>query len=128
MYAVTVEPLNTVFFLGERPEGAEWEVREGVGIDVPFNYADWPEGTDRPEAILCVSTTDPTHYKVFRRRRDVDPGQFQPTGRNFGGVLSRTSWERFRREVESTLRAQDVPDDDPPGAMEEALRNIRGGR
>jgi hypothetical protein len=128
MYAVTIEPLNAIFFVTERPEGDHGKIDEGVALDLPSNLYLWPEGEDRPQQVLCRSTSVDKYYKVFKYSRDIDPGEFQPTGKNFGGVFSRTSWERFLKVLPGALAIQAIPDDDPPAAMDEAIRNIRGVR
>jgi hypothetical protein len=137
MYAVTIEPLGTIFFLAERPEGKGWEaiqqlatvhVQEGVGIDIAPNFDSRPEGAAPPEHVLCVSTTEPKNYKIFRYHREVNGSSFRPTGKDFGGVFSKRTWERFQEKIPAWLASLAIPDTDPPGAMEEALRNIRGAR
>jgi hypothetical protein len=129
MYAVTIEPLNAIVFLVERPESDRWEIQEGVELDIPANYAEWPSGEERPEQVLCASTSNPKHYKVFKFSREIDRTEFRPTGKNFGGVYSRTAGERFVKALPAALALQAVPDDDePPGATEEAIRAVKGGR
>jgi hypothetical protein len=137
MYAVTIEPIATIFFLSARPEGKVWDeiqqiaivqVQEGVGIDIAPNYAIWSEGADCPWPILCVSTTDPDRYKIVHETREIDPSLYRPAGKDFGGVLSKRTWERFQEKIPAWLADLAVPDTDPPGAMEEALCNIRGAR
>ena len=39
LYAVTIEPLNAIFFVSEHPVEDEWEIQQGVSLDVPANYA-----------------------------------------------------------------------------------------
>ena len=41
LYAVTIEPLNTIFFVSERPDECEWEVQEGVSLDAAPLYGTW---------------------------------------------------------------------------------------
>lgn len=128
MYAVTVEPLSAIFFMEERPEGIQWEIQEGVDLDNPPNLWLWPDGEPAPEGVLCRSTSDPKRYKVFKYRREIDPGEFQPTGKNFGGIYSKAAWERFQKFLLAELAIRAIPDDDPPGAMDEAIRSIREAR
>jgi hypothetical protein len=104
MYKVTVEPMNSLYFLADRPEGTEWPVEEGVGLDIPANYDLWPEGSQAPEQILCVSTSDPKHYKLFKYSSDINPNEFTPTGMSFGGVFSSSSWKRFQETLSDRLR------------------------
>ena len=125
LYAVTIESLNAIFFVSERPDGNEWQVQQEVSIDVPANYAAHPKGAGQPEQVLCRSTVERNHYKVFNHLTDVDPAEFQPAGRHFGGVFSKSSWDRFVNEVPDALRMLDVSVDEPPGATEEAVATIK---
>ncbi len=120
IYAVTVEPLNSIFFLAEAPEGDGWDVQEGVSLDIPSNYDAWPEGAECPEQVLCTSTSDPKHYKLFKYAKDIDRGEFRPTGRNFGGVYSHSSWERFVKHLPATLAVLEIPDSVPAGTSAES--------
>ena len=110
IYAVTIEPLKAVYFLNEPPAGDLWDVQDGISLDIPANYDSWPVGSECPEQILCTSTSDPRHYKVFKNAKDVDRHEFQPTGKRFGGVYSRTSWERFVKNLPATLAVLKIPD------------------
>ena len=44
MYAVTIGPLKSVFFLSEDPGQGPWVVESGIDLDFPSNYDLWPEG------------------------------------------------------------------------------------
>ena len=125
LYAVTIEPLNTIFFVSERPDGGHWEVQDGVSLDVPSNYAAQPEGAGPPEQVLYRSASDRTYYKVFNHVSDVDTAEFQPTGRHFGGLFSKRTWERFAKHVPSGLAVLAVSADEPPDATEEAVAAIK---
>ncbi len=57
LYAVNIEPFNATFFVSERPDDDEWEVQEGVELDLPFNYGTWPHGAEPPRA-------DPLHFCI----------------------------------------------------------------
>jgi hypothetical protein len=127
LYAVTIEPLNAIYFVSERPEADRWKVQEGVELDIPFNYDTWPEGAECPEQILCTSISEPNHYKIFKYRRDIDPTEFRPTGKHFGGVYSRTTWARFMKNLPTSLAVQDLPDTEPPGATDAAVAMIKRG-
>ena len=127
MFAVTIDPLNAIAFLAVRPQGEQWSVQDEVEIDLPSNYADWSPGAAAPGQILCVSTSDKKRFKVFKSPHDINRAEFRPTGRNFGGVFSRVSWERFVSELPELLLNEDVTTDEPPGATEEAVRVLKGG-
>ena len=124
LYAVTIDPLKATFFLDERPTENCWQVQEGVELDLPFNYDTWPEGEERPEQILCTSISEPNHYKLFKYKRDIDPAEFQPTSKYFGGIYSRSTWARFVKNLPAALIHHDVPDREPPGATDEAVDAI----
>ncbi len=125
LYAVTIEPLNAIFFVSESPDHDEWEVQEGAELDLPFNYDSWPDGAEPPEQIFCTSVSDPKHYRIFKHGRDIDPTEFQPTGKHFGGVYSRSTWSRFMENLPGALAVQNVPDTEPPGATDKAVAAIK---
>ncbi|HKI19403.1 MAG TPA: hypothetical protein VKA15_16070 [Isosphaeraceae bacterium] len=125
LYAVTIEPLNAIFFVSERPDGDEWEVQQEVSLDVPANYAAHPRDAEPPEQVLCRSTVDHNHFRVYNHLRDVDTAAFQPVGRHFGGIFSKSSWDRFVNQVPGALRVLDICVDEPPGATEEAVAAIK---
>jgi hypothetical protein len=129
MFAVTAErPFNSIYFLSERPQGDSWDVQEGVELDLPANYGTWPEGGECPQEILCRSTSDRNLFKVFKFKKDIDPREFEPTGKKFGGIFSKTSWERFMKALTAAEEILSIPDNDPPEAVDEAIRAIREGR
>jgi hypothetical protein len=125
MYAVTVEILNAVFFLSEPPGEGPWSVEEGILLDIPSNFGSWPEGSERPETILCTSTSDPKYYTLFKYRKDIDPEEFRPTGRNFGGIFCKPSWERFAKTLLASMPFLEIGDDEPLGATEAAISMIK---
>lgn len=116
MYAVTIEPLKAVFFLAEDPGEGPWNVEGGIDLDFPPNYDLWPEGSPMPEQVVCVSTTDPKHFKVYKYNQDIDPDEFRSTRMTFGGFYSRRAWERFTSKLSAHLRFANIPDDQPPVA------------
>lgn len=128
MYAVTIEPLNAIFFLADRPDESCWPVEEGVSIDIPVNFAYWSGGEELAEHVLCISVSDPKQYKLIKDKRDVDPDEYRPTGKMFGGVFSKTSWERFLRGLPGVLAIYDIPDDERPGATDEAIAAVKRNR
>jgi len=128
LYAVTIEPLDAIFFLSEPPQGDGWHVQEGVWLDVPANYDTWPEGEKPPEQVLCTSIADPLHYKLVKYKADIDSAEFKPTGKHFGGVYSRSSWARFVNNLPAALAVVGVPDRERPGATDEAVAAIKQRR
>jgi hypothetical protein len=78
LHAVIMGPFNAIFFVSERPDANEWEVQEGVSLDIPFNYDTRPDGEEAPEQILCRSVSDSKHYKMFKYSRDI--GRFTTRG------------------------------------------------
>ncbi|HEV3166007.1 MAG TPA: hypothetical protein VGZ22_18410 [Isosphaeraceae bacterium] len=119
-YAVTVEPLNAIFFLVEKPVGNEWPVEEGVNLFfLPPDYRDsschkWLEGAEMPATILCRSTSNPKYFKVFRHRRDLDPTAYNETGRNLGGFYPLADWERLVRTLQTALALEQEGHKAPP--------------
>ena len=125
LHAVTIEPLNTICFVSECPEENEWDVQEGVALDITLNFNIGPWDPEDAHHILCVSTSDPKYYKLFKNKRDIDPNQFRPVGRLFGGLFSKPLWERFAKGAPPMLAALDVSVEEPPGATEEAVAAIK---
>ena len=115
MYAVTLEPLNSVFFMSEDPGQGPWTVESGIDLDFPSNYDLWPEGSPMPDQVVCISTSDPKHFKVFKFSRNVDPDEYRLTGKVFGGIYSRRSWERFKTILAAQLRIASIHDEDESG-------------
>jgi hypothetical protein len=126
LYAVTIEPLNTMFFVSERPDDNDWEVQEGVSLDAAPLYGTWTPDREPFEQILCASTSDPKYYKLFRNRRDIDTDQFRPTGRHYGGLFSKPTWERFAREAPPALAILEIPDEEPYEPSEAVAAHERG--
>ncbi len=127
LYAVTIEPLNTTVFLSEPPEDNPWEVQEGVALDAAPMYGTWTADRGSFEEILCVSTSEPKYFKVFRDQNYIDPAQFRPTGRHFGGIFSKPTWERFARLASPELANLDIGIDEPVAAQEEVDELISQG-
>jgi hypothetical protein len=127
LYTVTIEPLNTIIFVSERPDANPWEIQEGVSLDAAPLYGTWTPDRGPLEQILCVSTSDPRFYKIFRNQRDIDPAEFRPTGRHFGGIFSKPTWERFAKIAPAGLAILEIEGDEPPGATEDAVAMIKRG-
>ncbi len=53
--------------------------------------------------------------------------QFKPTGRHFGGIFSKPTWERFAQHAPAALASLCVEADEPQGATEEAVAAIKRG-
>ena len=47
----------------------------GQGVQVtliePDDIASWPEGADRPQAVFCVSKSDPKVFRLCRSTKDI---------------------------------------------------------
>jgi hypothetical protein len=127
--SVKIPGMHAIFFLMELPEEREGlDVEEGAWVEIPSNIGLWSEGADDPRQTLCRSTSDPLHYKLFRGDRGINPAEFEPTGMSFGGTLSSSAWRRFAEGVPAIKAFHAIPDTEPPGAMDEILRSIRGAR
>ena len=109
LYAVTIEPLNATFFVSQQPDDNEWAVQEGVGAKSPSTTILGRMAHESPDQILCVSVSDPKHYKMFKYKRNVDPAEFKPTGRHFGGVYSKSTWSRFMNNLPGALAVHKIP-------------------
>jgi hypothetical protein len=127
---VKIHGLNSVYFLKEVPEeGDNWKIEEGAWVEVPSDIADWPDETDSPPPpTLAVSKSDPKKYRMFKRPEEVEPAGFEPTGMSYGGVYSPRQWERLVEAIPFMRSFEAIKGNDPPGAMDEALRSIRGAR
>jgi hypothetical protein len=112
LYAVEISGWNSILFMAERPPSGDWTVAEGVEIDVPVNFDLWPEEAPQPDQTLCRSTTNPNHYKVFKYSSDIDRSEFEPTGKGWGGIYSKRSFERLVTKLPILADRRDVPDDD----------------
>jgi hypothetical protein len=126
LYAVTIEPFHTTFFVSERPDDNEWEVQEGVSLDLSPIYGTWTPNLGPLRQVLCVSISDPKDYKIFLNGNDINPTEYRPTGRDFGGLFSKSSWERFAKEVPAAIAFLELGDDEPVGPTEEVVTAIEG--
>ncbi len=125
LYAVTIEPFNAIFFVCDRPEQDEWEFEEGVELEIPFNYESGRTGNEPAELVLCRFLSNPRHYRMFKNIKDVDLTEFEPTGKHFGGLYSRSTWSRFMKNLPAALAVHNVPDSEPAGATDEAIALIK---
>lgn len=122
--------VDTIYELEETPADREGlEIEEGAWVEVPSDRSDRPAGIDRLlQRTLGRSTTDPKHYKLFEHPGEVEPAGFEPTGMIYSGRYSPSAWERFARAIPSIKAFHAMPDDDPPGAVDQALRYLREAR
>ena len=124
--AVRVPALHAIcFVMGEPATKPGWTVEREAWVEVPTNVNAWPIDAPRPDQVLCRSVGDKKHYKIFKYRDEVEPGEWDVTGLNFGGTFSMTSWEQFARTLPEA-----GPSDSPgeSAAMDEVLQRISGGR
>jgi hypothetical protein len=128
LYAITIEPLNGIYFVYDRPDDNPWEVEEGVELDIyPFYGTSTPDRGPLRQT-LCVSISDPKHYRVFLHSKDIGLDEYRPTGRRFGGLFSKAAWERFAKTAPGIIASLCTEDDEPLGDAEEAVAAIeRGG-
>jgi hypothetical protein len=128
LYAVTIEPLNVISFVYDRPDDNPWEVEEGVELDIYPLFGTWTPDLGPLRQTLCVSTTDPKYFRVFLHSKDIHRKDYRPTGRHFGGLFSIAAWERFAKTAPGMIAALCRDDDEPHAEAEEALATIeRGG-
>ena len=95
LYAVTIAPLNVICFVTDRPDNNPWEDTEEVELDINPLFGTWTPDLGPLHQTLCVSASDPKHYKVFMHSKDIGIQEFRPTGRRFGGLFSKAAWERY---------------------------------
>lgn len=122
--AITIEPLNTIIFMYDRPGDSPWEIEEGVELDINPLFGTWTPDLGPLHQTLCVSTSDPKYYKVFQHSKDIGIKEFRPTGRRFGGLFSKASWERYAKRAPSLIAVLCSGDDDSIGDAEEAVAAI----
>ncbi len=124
LYAVTIELLNTIFFVSDRPDDNEWEVQEDVSLEVDPLYGIWTPDQRPLHQTLCVSTSNPKCYRVFLHSKDIRHKEYRPTGRHFGGLFPKAAWERFAKAAPPHLAALAMGDDEPVGTTEEVVSAI----
>jgi hypothetical protein len=127
LYAITIEPLNAVYFVTDRPDDNPWEVLEGVELDVNPLFGTWTPDRGPLHQTLCVSTSDPQYFKVFQHAEDIGVKGFRPTGRRFGGLYSKATWERIMRHAPGIIAALCIEDDEPSADIEQAFATIEQG-
>jgi hypothetical protein len=125
LYAVTIDQLNAIFFVSDRPDDNEWEVEEGVSLELDPIYGTWTPDLGPLRQILCVSSSDPKYFKVFLNTEDIGPKGFRPTGRDFGGLFPKPTWERFAKVAPAGLAILAMGDDEPVGVAEEFITAIK---
>jgi hypothetical protein len=69
-------------------------------------------GARQPETLLCQSSEDPKHYKLFKYRNEIEGSEWQDVGLDFGGTFSKDSWERFAAKLPAIRALQAIPDDE----------------
>jgi hypothetical protein len=121
LYAVTIELLNMIFFVTDRPDECEWEVQEGVELELNPIYGTWTPDRGPLRQILCVSNSDPKYYRVFTNPKDIGPRGYRETGRRFGGLFPKALWERFAKTAPSVLAILAKGDEEPAEAAEEVV-------
>ena len=94
-------------------------IREEIVLDpISPELFHWPDGTPAPEAILCVSRTDPNHYKVFKYSSEIDHCQFEVAGLNWGRIGAASAWQRFMENIRQLnqiareAKGVETPDDE----------------
>lgn len=125
LYAVTIELLNAIFFVSDRPDECPWEVQEGVELEVTPLFGTWTPDLGPLRQVLCVSDSDPKSYRVVANSRGIGPPGYRPTGRDFGGLFPKAAWERFAKRAPSALAILAIGDDEPAEAAEEVITAMR---
>ena len=125
LYAVTIELLNAIYFVSDRPDECPWEVQEGVELELDPIYGTWTPDLGPLRQILCVSNSDPKYYRVLTNPKDIDPLGLRPTGRDFGGLFPKPAWERFAKRAPSALAILAIGDDEPAEPAEEVVTAMK---
>jgi hypothetical protein len=128
--AVKVPELDAIIFLdSDVPEDrAGLEFEEGAWLEISPDHQPGSNGVEECRYSLCQSKRDPRHFKLFWCDADVDRSEFEPTGLHHGGFYSRAMWERLVKELPSLKAFNEIGGNDPPGAMDLAMRYIREAR
>jgi hypothetical protein len=128
--AVRVPEMDAIIFLDtDVPENrAGLEFEEGAWLEISPNHQLRSDGVEECQYSLCQSKTDPRHYKLFWCDAEVDRSEYEPTGMHHGGFYSRSMWERLVKALPSIKAFNAITGNDPPGAMDQALKYIREAR
>jgi hypothetical protein len=124
LYAVTIDPLNTTCFVSDRPDDNEWDVQRGVELEMSPLYGTWTPDLGPLRQTLCVSTSDPKHFRVFMHSKEITNRDYRPTGRRFGGFFSKAAWERFAKEIPAGVAFLRIGEKDPIEATEEVITAV----
>jgi hypothetical protein len=127
LYAITIEPLNGIYFVYDRPDDSPWDVEDGVELDIYPLYGTWPPDLGPLRQTLCVSTSDPKYFRVYLHSKDIGIKEFRLTGRRFGGLFSKEAWERYAKTAPGLIATLCRDDDEPLGDSREAVASIEQG-
>jgi hypothetical protein len=127
LHAVTIEPLNSIVFLYDRPDDNPWEVEEGVELDIYPYFGTLTPDREPFRQTLGVSISDPKYYRVFHHAKDMDSLGFRPKGRRFGGLFSKAAWERFAKTAPGLIAALCRDDDEPRADARVAVSSVEQG-
>jgi hypothetical protein len=89
-----------------------------VTLDVPEDYAEWPDGTEAPDQVLCVAKGEQNHFEVVKYAKDIDRARLDVDGRNWSTVGSTTGWITFMdtlrelNRIASNAEGTEPPDED----------------
>ncbi len=125
LYAVTIESLNGIYFVADRPDDNPWEVQEDVSLELDPLYGTWTPDLGPLRQTLCVSTSDPNYFRVFLHSKDIPSKKFRPTGRRFGGFFPKAAWERFAKEAPTALAMLAAGEDSPVGTTDDLLTAVK---
>jgi hypothetical protein len=121
LYSVTIEPLNAVYFVSDRPDDNPWDVEEGVELEIDPLYGTWTPDLGPLHQTLSVSISNPKYFRVFLHSRDPGIKEYRPTGRHFAGFFSKAAWERIAKSAPGIIAALCTGDDEPLGNAQEAV-------
>jgi hypothetical protein len=127
LYAVTIEPLNGIYFVSDRPDECDWEVQEGVELEVTPIFGTWTPDRGPLREFLCVSKSNPKYYRVIRNSKEIESLGYRLTGRRFGGLFPKAAWERFAKIASSSWILRTLGDVELTEATQEVVGAIRSG-
>jgi hypothetical protein len=135
-HATVLKPSEIVLF---SPAGPPAEYRatlkddlhaqflEAVSIDVPVGIFEWPVGADAPENVLGRSTRDPSRFRAFKYRREMQETEFEPFGMSYALFGTDRQWRTFMDGMRAAEAIGSQTDDsDKPEVWDEIERAIRG--
>jgi hypothetical protein len=128
--AVKVPEMDAIIFLKtDVPENrAGLEFIEGAWLEISPNDHLRSNAVEECRYALCRSKIDPRHFKLFWCDAEIDRSEFEPTEMHYGGFYTESMWDRLVVLLPGLKTFNAIGGNDPPGAMDQAMRYIREAR